>query len=301
MLHNDKSEPDPEEKQSAPSRIFYAVVRETKNNANAILNALVNAIGSMSTSLYWLAQYVDILANLDGEGDDELFAEMSVLGLPIGVVLALIITTGSVYAHYILNTNSTYAVHHKDDIMQPEVDNILLEKVIELSRWQKFFWILDFISHTGDGAGTGLFVFSLFNRDPDRATKIYAQIVATIFGAVAARSDAITCGHNMRLHNRNKFFDSQRTPDTTAAMYCTFFANIFDKLAERFADDSIAQQIFTDIADILNAGATKLETLPVPRRDVINASDENHYLALRDDDDENDAVKSRSLPRKASR
>jgi len=298
---------------SSTSRILGMFVTEVKQNYKTLINACVNACGSLISTTYWIAQITDVIADLDGEGQDEFFADMSIVGLPVGLVLSVFITVGSVYAHYILNTNSTYAIKHRQYSIRADDTDSEMDPRIALTLLQKILLTLDFFSHAADGAGPALFVYSLATTDPSRISKIYAQLIASFVGSVAAFADATTCGHNMRLHNKNVMLDSLKPQDTPAHMHALFFSHELDKLKAQFENDPIAYAIFTEAAAKLNAGAELLQSMnfnreqqlqwlsPARRRPQItievDGSDEDHYHLLAPHKDEINSPSYPAAPR----
>jgi hypothetical protein len=253
---------------SSTSKIFGSLVSEVKLNYKTIFNACVNAIGTLISTTYWIGQLTDDMANLDGEGADEYFADMSSLGLPMGVGFGLLITVGSVYAHYILNTNSTYAIKHQNYLIRADD----ADPRIALSWVQKFLLSLDFLSHAADSAGPALLIISVGTNDPSRLSKILAQTIATLIGSYSAATDAVTCGHNMRIHNRNVLLDSLQPKDTPAYLQAQFYQQEMRELQKIYASiNPLAVAKFKQAEILLSEAADELEAAEnaIVRRDGI--------------------------------
>jgi hypothetical protein len=281
----DKKEQSPKQP-SSTSRIFKSFTTEVRLNYKTIINACVNACGSMISATYWLAQMSDDIDGLDGQGADKFVADMSIVGLPLGVGFALLITFGSVYAHYILNTNSNFAAQSRRFSLPFDDDDPDIKARIALTPFQRVMLFLDFFSHTADGAGPVLLIYSVGVGDPARISRIESQIVATLIGSLAAIADVITCGHNMRLHNKNVILDNTPSIDGSPHMLAGFFGGIMRKLEDSFTGNKPrAAEFFGKIADLLEEAAVELEAddLPAPHQGKI-------YEITREEEEEEDSA-----------
>jgi hypothetical protein len=238
------------------SKMFSSFVTEVKLNYKTIFNACVNAIGTLISTTYWIAQMTDDIADLDGEGADEYFADMSAVGLPVGVVLGFFVTIGSVYAHYILNTNSTHEIKHKNYLIHSDDD----DPRIALSILQKILLGLDFLSHAADSAGPALLIISVGANDPSRLTKILAQTISSLIGCYSATTDAITCGHNIRIHNKNVILDALTPEETPASMQAQFYQQEAVQLARLYSSNPRAVFWFNKLKAVCEEAAIDLQT-----------------------------------------
>ncbi len=240
---------------SSSSKMLSSFYTEVRQNYKTIFNACVNAIGTLISTTYWIAQMTDDLADLDGEGADEFFADMSAVGLPVGVVLGFFVTVGSVYAHYILNTNSTHEIKHKNYLIHSDDD----DPRIALSIFQKILLALDFLSHAADSAGPALLIISVGANDPSRLTKILAQTISSLIGCYSATTDAITCGHNIRIHNKNVILDALTPEETPAYLQAQFYQQEAAQLKKLYAGHPRAVLWFKKIEEVCEEAAADLE------------------------------------------
>jgi hypothetical protein len=166
------------------------------------LNSIGQALSASVNNAYWLAQAWDIFTANEGENKEEYFIGLSFYAFVAGVSISPIITLGSIYSHYILNTVSTHLdTHQPDKTDEEEMKNDPRSK---LSAWQRVLHAFDYISHTSDNAGTPIFIFSMALPNANTQEKIISQCIATFCGAMFAVADSITCYNNIRLYNQIK-------------------------------------------------------------------------------------------------
>jgi hypothetical protein len=281
-----KTEVNTDNTRSSTSRIYSSFVTEVKTNPRIIANIIGNAIGTLTNIAILMAGALDILAGLDGAGADEFVEDMSLPGFIFGMTIALIVTPCSVYAHYILNTNSTYANRDRQYMLTPDSNDSIIDPRIELTREQTVLLWLDYISHAGDYAITGLYVCYLASKDPTMMEKIFAQVLSTIGGMYAGLSDFDTCRHNMRIHNKNVLVDEEKNVEITPTMELDFYAEVFKKLQVKYANDPRAIKAFQRMEHQAHENSGFLRNRTIQRRanveEVLSATgeDETHYQLL---------------------
>jgi hypothetical protein len=231
------------------------------DNRWTILNAAGNGVGSLITACYYVDAIVDIFADLDGQGNDEFVADLSLPGFATGITMAVLITSGSIYAHFVLNTNSTWAIKHR--IYSQGENESEIDSRIELSSGQTFFRWLDYFSHVADNATTYIFIFNFVIRDPSREEKIIYMLATTASGILSSMQDWITCGHNMRLHNRNRLMDEKQLQNVTAVMRFNFIKHEYFKQFKEYAlaNDAASAALFQDADQALDGVMQKYVSL----------------------------------------
>lgn len=165
------------------------------------INTVSEALSSFVANAYWLGEFIDACFI---EDEDPYFAELSFYALFIGISLAAIVTSGTLYAHYTLNVN------YQDDnpsVLPEKPDDFLMEEEltpVSLSFWQTIALCLDAVTHTGDGASSWVFFNNLAFDSQTREQKILVQILATALGAAASKANVRTCKNSMLRNNRNR-------------------------------------------------------------------------------------------------
>jgi hypothetical protein len=285
-----KTEVNTDAPRSSTSRIFSSFMTEIRTNPRIIANIIGNAIGTLTNISILMAGAVDILAGLDGAGADEFVEDMSLPGFIFGLTIALLVTPCSVYAHYILNTNSTYTNRDRQYMLTPDSNDSIIDPRIALTREQTALLWLDYISHAGDYAITGLYVCYLASKDPTMMEKIFAQVLSCLGGMYAGLSDFDTCRHNMRIHNKNVLLDEEKPVEITPAMQMDFYAEVFKNLQTRYANDPKATKAFLSMERQAHEYGCYLRGRSIHRRanidEVLSATgeDETHYQLLENAD-----------------
>jgi hypothetical protein len=218
---------------SSTYRMFNSFRSTMRSHGFVIFNCAWDAVSKLVTNAYWISQAVDLINGEDGQGNDAYFANMSFAGFYIGGSLSLVFSIGSIYSHYVLNTNATHANAHRKYVVQEEEIDSEIDNRAEISCLQTMLLCLDAISHTGDGAGTGLALYNLGQPDPEHLEKLFILIGATIGGMLSAQANATTCWHNMRLHNKNVILDSRHQGETLD-LELIFIAHELDVLANKY-------------------------------------------------------------------
>lgn len=253
---------------STTSSVFNFLRQTVKDHGFVIFNGFWDGASKFINNGFWIAQIIDLIGNFNEE-EDKYFADMSFPGFMTGLLLSLLFTSGSLYAHFILNSNPTHAakkvsyaeeehIHEFDPRIQPNwIQSILL-------------W-LDAVSHTGDGAGTGLLIFSLAtaNSTPVRADKITALILSTIGGAISAKANTKTCWHNMRLHNKGSLLNSQQTTALTPVIVLNFMISGMRKYHSSFPHhfSPSTTEYWETVIESMTTAKTKMEdAIQFPRR-----------------------------------
>jgi hypothetical protein len=293
-----KSEVNTDTPRSSTSRIFSSFMTEVRTNPRIVANIIGNAIGTLTNITILMAGAVDILAGLDGAGADEFVEDMSLPGFIFGLTIALLVTPCSVYAHYILNTNSTYANRDRQYLLTPDSNDSIIDPRIALTREQSALLWLDYISHAGDYAITGLYVCYLASKDPTMTEKIFAQVLSTLGGMYAGLSDFDTCRHNMRIHNKNVLIDEEKPQEITPAMQLDFYAEVFRKLQIKYANDAKASEAFINMERQSHELSRHLRGRGIHRRANIDevrsatGEDETQYRLLETNEQQEDRCTS---------
>lgn len=154
--------------------------------------ALREAITSSVSNFFWIAGMVDLFGGLNSETP----IGLSHYALGVGAAIALFNTVGSVYCHWVLNTEFQTA-HQPGTALEP------LSSAPSLSKMQRIALLGDWFGHIGEVSGPLGFVLDLAAKG--RLGKL-AHILITIalgaWGFVGSYADVRTCWQNLLKRNQ---------------------------------------------------------------------------------------------------
>jgi hypothetical protein len=171
-------------------------------------NSILLTLTALLNTAFYFGQTYDIFDSIDGDEIEIYLTGLSFYAFFVAVSLSPVLTTGPVYSYVIAYQLSNYTEEQeekaKEEPDNPPVTRYFDPAKLKLTPLQYLFLFFDFISHSCDGAGTPLLIFSLTLPNAQAQEKIICQCMATAAGMIGAMDEVIKCRINMRAFNQMK-------------------------------------------------------------------------------------------------